>query len=95
MQNYSLVLENEPLQMKYYANRPVLGAKKIFRKLARDLKTDEIEFEIMNNKSKKIYKYYGIRRKLEKSIDNIKEFKFKGEDRVFLKMYKYEIRKAY
>ena len=95
MQNYSLIFEGEPVKMKYYAPRPCLGAKKIFRKIARDLKTDEIEFEIINNKSKKIYKFLGIRTKLEKSVDNIKEFKFKGEERVFLKMYRYEIRKAY
>ena len=95
MQNYSLIIDGKQLDMKYYAIRPSYAAKKIFRKLSRDLKINEIEFEIMNNRSKKSYKYLGIRKKLEKSQDNILEFKHKGEDRIFLKVYHYEIRKAY
>lgn len=70
-------------------------ALKIFRLTSRKLDVDKFEFEIIDINSKKRYRYFGEKVKLDPDEKNIKKFNYYGEERVFIKLYKYKIRRIY
>jgi hypothetical protein len=79
----------------FHGRRPGDCARKIFRNTCKLFKLDAFEFEIINLKTKKIFKYYGKRIKLDiNDPANIKEFSYFGEKRIFRKLYSYKIQRV-
>lgn len=94
MNTYSLYLNNT-LSGYYQSKAPYVSARKIFRAVSRIGKNFagnfSFEFEIINIKTRTIYKYVG-----ERTIANIKKtFTLHGEKREFICKYKYKVKRIY
>ena len=92
MQTYSLLLNGK--EAGYYTSKaPNVSARKIFRAVSRKLKSghNEFVFDIINVKTRKIYKYRGIRKECNENKTFIKN----GIERLFIVKYKYRVRRLY
>jgi len=76
----------------YESKNPNQSARKIFRNVCRKLKNlDTFDFEIIDVKTEKVYKYSGTR----KFVDKIKQFKKYGEIRNVHCKYEYSVKRIY
>ena len=89
MQSYSIYVSDTEVG-HYRSNRPKNAGRKAFKAICKEFKVDDIEFQIRNITTKKVYTYYGKRTK----CDQLMCFYKFGEKRVFKKKYNYEIEKV-